>query len=175
VIAPEAGWVTVAVLGKPRGTRGELTAIALSDHDQRFAALRTVNLFGGAAKGEQYQIEELWFHDRTLIFKLAGVDTIPAAEALRGAEVRVPLSERVELDAGEYFHSDLIGCEVYDRKRGVLLGRVESFEEVGGAGALQVGGGLLIPFVKAFCVAIDPAAGRIEVELPAGLEDLNRP
>jgi hypothetical protein len=32
----------------------------------------------------------------------------------------------------------------------------------------------LIPFARSICVEIDPAAKRVIVELPEGLEDLNR-
>jgi len=46
-------------------------------------------------------------------------------------------------------------------------------EEFGGPPLIEIDGGrLLIPFVKAICVDIRPEAKRIEVELPAGLEDL---
>ena len=36
------------------------------------------------------------------------------------------------------------------------------------------GGEILVPFARSICVSIDPAAKRIIVELPEGLEDLNR-
>ena len=58
---------------------------------------------------------EVWEHAGALVFKFQGVDSIHDAEKLRGAEVQVPPAERVELEPGEYFHSDLIGCEVRDR------------------------------------------------------------
>src|SRR5206468_10944386 len=109
VNSPETEWVTVALLGKTRGNRGELTAFSLSSKPERFENLREVYLFGS---GEKYEVEETWFHLRTLIFKFRGVDTISDAEKLVGAEVRVPLSERAPLDPGEFYESDLIGCEV---------------------------------------------------------------
>ena len=168
--SPESEWVTVALLGKTRGNRGELTAFSLSSKPERFENLREVYLFGS---GEKYEVEETWFHLRTLIFKFRGVDTISDAEKLVGAEVRVPLSERAPLDAGEYYESDLIGCEVFERSTGESLGRVSALQDGGGAGLLEVGE-LLIPFSKAICVEIDPAAKRITVELPEGLKDLNR-
>ena len=167
--SPESEWVTVALLGKTRGNRGELTAFSLSSKPERFENLREVYLFGS---GERYEVEETWFHLRTLIFKFRGVDTISDAEKLVGAEVRVPLSQRAPLDAGEYYESDLIGCEVFERSTGESLGRVSALQDGGGAGLLEVGD-LLIPFSKAICVEIDPAAKRITVELPAGLKDLN--
>jgi 16S rRNA processing protein RimM len=101
------------------------------------------------------------------------VDSITDAEKLRGAEVQVPISERVTLDPDEYFHSDVIGCEVRERGSGRLVGRVTRFEEFGGPPLIEIDNGrLLIPFVKAICVDIRPVEKRIELELPEGLEDL---
>jgi 16S rRNA processing protein RimM len=171
VIRPEAEWVTVALLGKTRGNRGEVTAFALSGKPERYQALQEVFLFG---TGERFEVESTWFHSGALIFKFRGVDTISDAERLAGAEVRVPMSERMPLEAGEFYQSDLLGCDVVDRRTGDRLGRVSGWEEGGGAGLLVVDEDLLIPFVRAICVEIDPAARRIAVELPEGLKDLNR-
>jgi ribosomal 30S subunit maturation factor RimM len=62
---------------------------------------------------------------------------------------------------------------VVDRRSGQSLGRVSAWQEGGGSGLLVVGDGLLIPFARAICVEISPAARRIAVELPEGLKDLN--
>jgi 16S rRNA processing protein RimM len=168
----EGAWVTIALLGKTRGNRGEVTAISLSGKPERYRQLREVYLFGS---GERYEIETTWFHNGTLIFKFLGVDSISDAELLSGLEVRVPLAERAPLEAGEFFQSDLIGCEVIDRASGVRIGAVTDWDDGGGAGLLVIDeGGLLIPFARAICVEIDPAAKRIAVELPPGLKDLNR-
>ncbi len=124
--------------------------------------------------GPPYEVEEVWEHSGELVFKFKGVDSISDAEKLRGAEVQVPLAERVELDPGEYFHSDLIGCEVHDRASGRAIGKVTNFEEYGGPPLLEIDGGrMLIPFVKAICVDIRPEEKVILVEIPEGLEDLN--
>jgi 16S rRNA processing protein RimM len=177
VSLPPGEWVAVAVLGKSRGNRGEVTALALSDKLDRYQALREVFLFGPGEPGSsrRFEVESTWFHNGTLIFKFRGVDTISDAETLAGAEVRVPMSERAPLEPGEFFQSDLVGCEVVDRRTGESLGRVTGWEDSGGPGLLVVAGGLLIPFVRAICVEIQPEAKRIAVELPEGLKDLNRP
>lgn len=166
----DAGWITVAVLGKTRGNRGEITALALSTKPERYQQLRQVYLFGS---GERREVESTWFHGATLIFKFKGIDSISDAERLSGAEVRVPLSERAPLDPGEFFQEDLVGCEVVERGSGQSLGRVTGWEDSGGSGLLVVSGGLLIPFARSICVEIDPAGRRIAVELPEGLKDLN--
>ena len=167
----ETDWVTIALLGKTRGNRGELTALPLSSKLERFETLKEVFLFGS---GVRYEVESTWFHSGTLIFKFRGVDTISDAEQLSGSEVRVHANERVPLEEGEFFQSDLIGCEVIDRRSGESLGRVSGWDDAGGSGLLVVGE-LLIPFARSICVEIDPAARRIAVELPEGLKDLNRP
>lgn len=167
----DARWVAVALLGKTRGNRGEITALALSGKPERYQSLRRVFLFG---PGEPAEVESIWFHDGVLIFKFRGVDTISDAESLSGAEVRIPLAERAALEEDEFFQSDLVGCEVVDRRSGESLGAVTGWEDGGGAGLLAVGH-LLIPFARAICVDIDPGARRITVELPEGLKELNRP
>ena len=169
---PESEWVTVAVLGKTRGNRGELTAFPLSSKPERYERLKDVYLFGS---GERFEVESTWFHQASLIFKFKGIDSISDAQRLSGAEVRVPKSQRAALEPGEYFQSDLVGCEVVDRRTGQSYGRVQGWHEGGGSGLLEVEGGLLIPFARAICVEIDPVAKHISVELPEGLKDLNRP
>lgn len=168
----EGAWVTIALLGKTRGNRGELTAIPLSDKPERFESLTEVYLFGS---GERREVETTWFHNGTLIFKFRGIDTISDAEPLTGCEVRVPMAERASLEPGEFFQSELIGCEVFDHRSGEPIGRVTDWQDGGGAGILVVDGTLMIPFARAICVEIDPAAQRIAVELPPGLKDLNQP
>ena len=165
-------WVTIALLGKTRGNRGELTAIPLSSKPERYQSLSEVYLFG---PGERREVETTWFHNGTLIFKFRGIDTISDAEPLIGWEVRVPMAERTPLDPGEYFQSELIGCEVFDHATGERIGCVTNWEDGGGAGILVVDGTLMIPFARAICVEINPAAKRIAVELPPGLKDLCQP
>jgi 16S rRNA processing protein RimM len=164
----DSAWVTVALLGKTRGNHGEVTALPLSDKPERYSQLHQVYL-----EGRPYQVEQTWFHQGVLIFKFQGVDTISDAERLAGAEVRVPAAERVALDAGEYFQSDLLGCEVFERATGRRLGSVTGWQDGAGSGLLEIDSEWLIPFARSICVEIDTAARRIAVDLPDGLRDVN--
>jgi 16S rRNA processing protein RimM len=168
--AADDAWTTVAILTRPRGNKGELTAVCLSSKPERFGGLRSVHLFGN---GDAFEVERVWDHEGTIVFKFRGIDSISDAEKLRGAEVRVPKSQRVELEEGEYFHADLVGCEVRESVSDRLIGSVTGWEEYGGPALLEVDNGrLLIPFVKAICVDIRPEERLIRVDLPEGLESL---
>ncbi|MEP6713962.1 MAG: ribosome maturation factor RimM [Terriglobia bacterium] len=173
LVVPE--WVTIAVLGRARGNKGEVTAHSLSSKPDRFPGLKLVQLFGETGDGRPFEIESVWDHQGTLIFKFKGVDSIDDAEKLRGLEVRVPGRERVALDPGEYFHSDLVGCRVLDAVSDREIGVVTGFDDYGGPSMLEIDDGrLLIPFVKAICTDIRPAERLIRVALPEGLETLTQ-
>ena len=168
---PEQGaWVTVARLIRARGNRGEIAAEDLTSRPGRLESLGRVWLFGD---GLPREVESFWRHDGRPVFKFRGVDTISDAEALAGAEVRLPAEERAPLEEGEYYQSELIGCEVFEQD-GQPLGTVTNFLEYGGTPLLELASGLLIPFARSICTVIDPGARRIVVHLPEGLKDVNR-
>ena len=122
------------------------------------------------------EVEHSWTHGNHFVFKFKGVDTITDAERLAGADVLIPLDQRPVTPEGEYYQSDLLGCEVVDQN-GRLLGAVQDFQETGGVPLLQIrthdGKELLIPFAKAILTNINIESKRVEVNLPAGLDELN--
>jgi 16S rRNA processing protein RimM len=176
----EQEWVTIAQLLGSRGNRGEVEAVPLSNQPERFSQNSEVYLFDGATPNPRHravEVEEVWKHGGRVIFKFRGVDTIDDAARLRGNEVRVPLRSRLPLPEGEYYQSDLVGCEVVERATGERVGLVRGWNESGGTALLEVegqGGEILIPFAGSICVEIDPLSRRIVVELPEGLKELNR-
>ena len=114
------------------------------------------------------------------IFHFEGSDSISDAEKLVGLEVQIPFADRMQLPSGSYYVTDLIGCEVCE-KRGSAIGRVSDLqftgEGVGGTPILVIDspqGELLVPLAQDICVLIDTSARRIEVVLPEGLRELNR-
>jgi 16S rRNA processing protein RimM len=175
-MADAAEWVAIAVLGRTHANRGEITGISLSNNTDRFQKLGEVYLFGPASESAaRFEVESVWQHGDRLVFKFRGIDSISDAERWHGAEVRIPVAEREPLEEGAFYYSDLVGCEVWDRKSGSRLGVVAVVREYGGPGLLELDDGTLIPYVKKICVNIDPAARRIDVVLPEGLRGLNAP
>jgi 16S rRNA processing protein RimM len=165
--------VTLARLLRARGIRGEIAADGLGTRLSRFGELQRCTLYSPDGKERTVEIESVWEHRNQPVFKFRGIDTMSGAEELQGYELRIPLEERAPVPEGEYFHSDLVGCEVVERNGG-LLGTVTGWEDFGGTGLLVVKGEkeLMVPFAGRICVEIDVAAKRIVVELPEGLKDL---
>jgi len=145
-----------------------VTADPLGSGPERFNRIRNTFLVSPGEVARPVDIERVWLHDGRLVFKFGGVETRDDAEALRGFEVRIPLSDRAPAPEGTYYQSDLIGCEVVETD-GNRLGLVTGWQDYGAAGLLEVGE-LMIPFARSICVEVDMAARRIVVALPEGLK-----
>jgi 16S rRNA processing protein RimM len=110
------------------------------------------------------------------VLKFRGVDTRTDAEALEGYDVRIPERDRPPAAPGQYYLSDLIGYQVVTID-GRTVGTVAAWLDAGGPALLEVRRGeaeVLVPLVPEICVNVDQEAGRIIVQLPEGLEELNR-
>lgn len=172
--------VALARILRSRGLRGEVAAEILTDFPERLPSLREVWLADGRGAPRRISVQRCWLSTSRggrAIFHFEGVDTVEAAEKLRGAEVQVPLGERTKLGAGHYYVSDLIGCEVWEAGATAAMGAVGDVEFPGGVPLLSVETGegeVLVPLAAEFCVRIDVQAKRIDVALPEGLRDLNR-
>jgi 16S rRNA processing protein RimM len=140
--------------------------------EERFVAGRVL-LVGASA--EARRIEAVRFHQGRPIVTLEGIDTMDAAEALAGADLKVPAESLPPLPDGTFYRHDLVGCEVYERQGGVI-GRVVAVEGPMERSRLVVqgpAGEVEIPLVAQICISVDPRDRRIVVDPPAGLIELN--
>lgn len=181
-------WVLVARVLRARGNKGEVAAELLTDFPERLTQLREVFLAapGAVAPPRAVAVQSCWLsknHAGQAVFHFADVASIDEAEKFRGMEILLPIEQRVTLPAGQYFVSDLMGCAVFESSSPeVPLGSVSDVElpgeNVRGTPLLEVTtahGEVLVPLAEDICTRIDVANRRIEVVLPDGLRDLNRP
>jgi 16S rRNA processing protein RimM len=171
-------WDQMAIVGRiarAHGNRGQVIVNAETDFaGERFRAGARVFVLR-AGRVEPLTITSVRFQGARPVIALAGVDTMDAAEALAGAELRIPAEQLVALSPGVYYQHDLAGCRV-ETPDGGLVGVVERVEGDAGGHRLVVRGArgeILIPLAAAICSLVDPAARRIVVEPPEGLLDLN--
>lgn len=169
-------FIAIARITKTQGRRGEVAAALLTDFPERFATRKRLFLLNRSDQRRTVELEEYWFHKGGVVLKFAGVDSISQAEELIGCEVQIARAERVELEAGWFYVSDLVGCAVNDRGR--EIGRIEDVQFGAGEAPLLVVKGdkeYLVPFAEAYIERLDPAQKRLEMKLPEGMLELDAP
>ena len=173
-----AQWDEMALVGRiarPHGNRGQVIIDPATDFpEERFKAGSVLYIRRGDTP-DAVTVENVRFHRGRPIVGLAGIDTMDAAEALAGSELRIDTDALQPLPAGSYYHHDLVGCAV-ETPRGERVGRVTAVEGDAAGSRLVVesrNGEVLIPIAEGICLEIDVAAGKIVIEPPEGLLDLN--
>jgi 16S rRNA processing protein RimM len=171
-------FITLAVVIKTQGRRGEIAAEVHSDVPDRFREGMTLWALGRTGQRREITVEDLWPHKSFLVLKFEGIETISDAELLVGAELQVPRSERAALEPGWTYLSDLIGCVVFDGQR--EIGPIGDVRFGAGEAPLLVvkGGAKLpyeIPFAEAYLENVDLERRQVRMRLPQGLLEVNAP
>jgi 16S rRNA processing protein RimM len=197
-------WIAAARLLRPQGRRGELLAEPLTDLPGVFAAGLRVSLKDPNSASETgTAIESSWSptgrNAGRIVLKLAGIDTISAAESLIGHELLIPSSVLPPLEPDTWFVRDLIGCELLDES--TPIGQITGVEYPMSADgrtrlpdaapllevtlfssdrsnslqpqpdASEISPPALVPFIKAWLDSVDLEAKRVVMHLPPGLLD----
>ena len=115
--------LTVGVVLKPQGIRGELKVKPYTDTAEDFAAFRRVFL-----DGEEYKVLSVRTGGGAVFLGLRGVADRNAAELLRGKEVVIPRSEAPEPEEGRYYVADLLGCDIVT-EGGKVLGKLKDVRQ----------------------------------------------
>lgn len=183
-----------------------MLAEPLSDLPGLFEAGRRVSLAAmQTAAAFETAIESHWSptgrNAGRVVLKLAGVNSISAAELLAGRELLIPTSDLPPLEPDTWFVRDLLGCQLFDGD--LLIGEITGIEYPmspdgrtrlpDAAPLLEVTGKAdsrshasesssdtfghaepaLIPFIKAWLDSVDLDQKRVVMHLPAGLLDLD--
>jgi 16S rRNA processing protein RimM len=176
---PNGDFITLALVVKTQGRRGEVAAELHSDIPDRFAAgMKLFALGKNEGQRRELEVEEVWPHKGLLVLKFSGVDSISDAEVLVGSELQVPIAERAELEQGWTYVSDLIGCEVLDRGR--EIGRIQDVQFGTGEAPLLIvadsaGKKFDVPFAEAYLEAVDTSRRQVRMILPEGMLEINAP
>lgn len=161
--------IEVGTIVGTHGIKGEVKIYATTDFaDARFAVGNKVTL---VLKQKQVELEiaSHRYHKKMDLVKFVGLDSINDVEQYRGAIVYANQDD--DLDEGEYYYGDLIGCQVQDED-GHDLGKVISILEMPTQDVLEVedhANTYMIPYVDAFIVDEDVENGVIIVSLIEGM------
>lgn len=152
----------------PWGVKGEVKVESFTDSPTLFTQLRTLYI------GESpFSVERSRIHKRSILLKLANIDTWQAAEGLRGQWLEVPSSEAPPLPEDHYYHFQVLGLQVWTTQ-GEFLGRIVEILATRSNDVYRVEtakGEILIPAIEDVVQSIDLAEGRMVVEVLEGMLD----
>jgi 16S rRNA processing protein RimM len=159
--------IEVGRIGRPHGVRGEATVVA--GEPSWFVPGAEFGLHRG---GTLRVVSARPYRDRGLLVAFEGVSDRAAAEALRGAVLTVPASERHDLEPGAWWPEQLVGLRAVG-PAGEALGEVSGVVPGDAQDRLVIttpdGRAVEIPFVDD--LVDDPEDDRIVIRPPAGLFD----
>lgn len=143
------------------GVRGEMKVLCWLDDPEMLCEFDRCRI-----DGREYEMEQVRVQKTCNLVKLSGIDTMEAAQALRGKTVEL---FREDIDDEVIFAAELIGVEVY--ADGNCIGRIREVLDYPGNSVYVVKGEheYMIPAVKQFILSTDMEANRMEVKLIQGM------
>lgn len=116
--------------------------------------------------GKEYVIEQCRVQKTCNLVKLSGIDTMEAAQAMRGKAIEL---YREDIDDEVIFAAELIGMEVFCEGR--LIGKIRDVLDYPGNSVYVVKGEYeyMIPAVKEFILSTDMQKNEMQVRVIEGM------
>jgi 16S rRNA processing protein RimM len=157
----------VAELVGPHGLGGLVRANPTTDFPEALSRLDEVIVEGKTRA--VFPLLSVQPHGRILLLRLEGIDTVEAAEALRGALVKIPRSQAHPLPPGHYYLADIVGMTV-QTEDGRNLGVVRDVKRTG-SNDVYYADHALIPATREAVLELDVPGRRMTVASAFVVED----
>jgi len=164
--------VTVGLVERPFGVKGEVKVRSLSDVPGRLETMTDVRLVAPNGKSMDTRVTSVRRAGRQFLVKFAGLTTPEEAGCWRGGLIQVTRGVVPALPAGQYYECDLVGLEV-QTEQGRSIGVLEEIMEVPAGHVFvvrQEGKETLIPAVKAWVTRVDLDGGIMTVQNMNGMD-----
>ena len=169
-----AKWFNVGKIVNTHGIRGEVRVISRTDFpEERYRTGNTLYLFmQGDKQPRELTVKSHRKHKNFDLLTFEGCENLNQAEEMKNGILKVSEDQRGELEEGEYYIQDIIGCEVRTLDSEVI-GKVT---EVLSPGANDVwvikkpgGKEVLIPYIEDVVKSVDVKEKVILIEPMEGL------
>ncbi|RIX51849.1 ribosome maturation factor RimM [Paenibacillus nanensis] len=167
---------TVGKIVNTHGIRGDIKVLPQTDFaEERFAPgskLFMVNEQTGEAR--EVKVAGSREQKNVYFLKLEGFDNINEVEKFKGWSLKIPESQQGELEEGEYYYHEIIGCSVVTEE-GEELGKISEILSPGANDVWVVdpskgkGKQLLLPFIDDVVLNVNVADKLVTVRLMEGL------
>ncbi|MCD1277285.1 ribosome maturation factor RimM [Streptococcus sinensis] len=168
-------YFNVGKIVNTQGLQGEMRVLSVTDFaEERFKKGNKLALFD---KKDQFVMDvEIASHRKVKnfdIIKFKGMYHINDIEKFRDFTLKVREEDLTDLEDGEFYYHEIIGLEVYEND--VLLGTIKEILQPGANDVWVVKRkgkrDLLLPYIPPVVLGIDIERGRVDVEIPEGLDD----
>ena len=168
-------YFNVGKIVNTQGLQGEMRVLSVTDFaEERFKKGNSLSLFD---KKDQFVMDvEIASHRKVKnfdIIKFKGMYHINDIEKFRDFTLKVREEDLTDLEDGEFYYHEIIGLEVYEND--VLLGTIKEILQPGANDVWVVKRkgkrDLLLPYIPPVVRGIDIEQGRVDVEIPEGLDD----
>ena len=168
-------YFNVGKIVNTQGLQGEMRVLSVTDFaEERFKKGNILALFD---KKDQFVMDvEIASHRKVKnfdIIKFKGMYHINDIEKYRDFSLKVAEEDLTDLEDGEFYYHEIIGLEVYEND--VLLGKIKEILQPGANDVWVVKRkgkrDLLLPYIPPVVLGIDIEQGRVDVEIPEGLDD----
>lgn len=168
-------YFNVGKIVNTQGLQGEMRVLSVTDFaEERFKKGNKLALFD---KKDQFVMDvEIASHRKVKnfdIIKFKGMYHINEIEKFRDFTLKVREEDLTDLEDGEFYYHEIIGLKVYEND--VLLGTIKEILQPGANDVWVVKRkgkrDLLLPYIPPVVLGIDIEQGRVDVEIPEGLDD----
>lgn len=162
--------LNIGSVQRPHGIRGEVKVYPKTEFvKERFEPGLLVDLDLNG-KVQQLEIESSRLHQGSVLVKFKGLDSLNDVEFYHKAELYIGKEHRHPLPKGEYYFSDLEGCDVYSDL--VKIGVVVQMLDNPAHPIMRIkmdDREVLVPYNKAFVAGVFMDVKRIDINWMEGL------
>lgn len=164
------GKICVGAVGGSYGVRGEVrlkSFCAVAEDIESYSPLTSED------GGTLFHLALIRPMKNGFVARIAEVATKEEADALKGTQLFAGRDQLPSLPDDEFYHTDLIGLQVWDTG-GTLLGSIKNVLDHGAGDLLDVqrpgsSETVLLPFTRAAVPTVDLSARRVIADPPDGL------
>lgn len=170
----EDSMIYVGKVINTHGIKGELKILRLSDNPERFNPGNRLYIFPIEGSPQEIIIESQRYHKQYDLIKFVGYENINEVERFKNASLKVSMDELDELEEGQYYYHEIIGCEVFIIK-GEKIGIVSDIFTTGANDVWTIkqanGKEVCIPYIDDVVKSINIGEKKILIEPMEGLLD----
>lgn len=158
----------IVVMGKvlaPYGVNGWIKVYSFTEKLESFLTYKKFFVSKDQKNWLEIKVKEIKLHGKTIIAKFSEIADRTQAEHYKDYLIGVPKFFLPQLKEGQYYWSDLIGCEVLNLQN-ISFGLVDTFIETGANDVIVVKGDKerLIPYTTKTVLKVDTIKGKIIVD-----------